>query len=214
MNHQTAAPRSKENPFLGTLGALLFSLVGGVVYYVLWSINIIAALSGIICVVCAIKGYELFARCSSKRGIAIAVAASAAVMILAWYYCFCTEIFAFYQGLYEAGEVESAPSMALCLRYGYLDLPANPGFVVDLILSLAMSGVGCWGYVTYSLRRQEAMAARQAEQNRTMELARAQAEQAARAERLEQAAQMAPTESAEPSAQAGQQAPHDGQDTL
>lgn len=38
----------KERVALGVLGALLFSLAGVVVYYVFWSINIIAALSGII----------------------------------------------------------------------------------------------------------------------------------------------------------------------
>lgn len=179
MNHPATAPRSEENRLLGTLGALLFSLVGGVVYFVLWSINIIAALSGIIGVLCAIKGYELFARASSKSGIAIAVASSAVVMILAWYVCFCADLHTFYTALYEAGELESLPTMGLCLRYGYLDLPANPAYFVDLILSLAMSGLGCWGYVTRALRRQEAMEARQAEQNRTMELARLQAEQAA-----------------------------------
>lgn len=180
MNPSTEAPRSSERLVpLGVLGAVLFSLVGGVVYYVLWSIGIIAALSGIIGVLCAIKGYELFARSGSKAGIAAAVVSSVIVMILAWYVCFCADLHTFYASLYEAGELESLPTMALCLRYGYLDLPANPAYFVDLVLSLAMSGLGCWGYITRALRRQEAVEARQAEQNRTMELARLQAEQAA-----------------------------------
>ena len=167
---------------LGVLGAFLFALVGGVTYYVLWTLGIIAALSGIICVICAIKGYEIFARESSKTGIIAAVVVSAVVMILAWYYCYCTDMQAYYQGLFDAGEVDFVPSMGVCLQYGFLDLPANLGYVVDLILSLAMGGVGCWGYITYVLRRQEDMAARQSEQNRTMELARMQAEQARKAE--------------------------------
>ena len=180
MNHQNQAPASSENVGLGTLGAVLFALVGGVVYYVLWSIGIIAALSGIIGVLCAIKGYEIFSRRSTKRGIIIAVAAAAVVLIAAWYVCFCSDIQAYYRALYEAGEVEFVPSLGVCLLYGFLDLPANPGYFVDLLFSLAMGGLGCWGYVTYALRRQEAMSQRQAEQARTMELARAQAEQAAR----------------------------------
>jgi hypothetical protein len=189
MEHQAAAPRPKENLLLGTLGAILFSLVGGVVYYVLWSINIIAALSGIICVLCAIKGYEIFSRRSTKRGIAISVAVSAVVLILAWYVCFCTDLQAYFQALYEAGEAETVPSLGLCLRYGVLELPANPGYLVDLVLSLAMAALGCWGYVTRALRMQEARETRMAEQNRTMELARIQAEQAARAAEAEAAAE-------------------------
>lgn len=183
MNQQPTHSRVSDKLVpLGVLGAFLFALVGGVVYYVLWSLNIIAALSGIICVICAIKGYEIFARESSKTGIIAAVVVSAVVMILAWYYCYCTDMQAYYQGLFDAGEVDFVPSMGVCLQYGFLDLPANLGYVVDLILSLAMGGVGCWGYITYVLRRQEDIAARQAEQNRTMELARMQAEQARQAE--------------------------------
>ena len=180
MNHQNHAPASYENPGLGTLGAFLFATVGGIVYYVLWSIGIIAALSGIVGVLCAIKGYEIFARRSSKRGIIIAVTAATVVLIAAWYVCFCSDIQAYYRALYEAGEIELVPSMGFCLLYGFLDLPANPGYFVDLLFSLGMGGLGCWGYVTYALRRQEAVSQRQAEQARTMELARAQAEQAAR----------------------------------
>lgn len=180
MNQDRNVPAAKENVLLGTLGALLFALVGGLVYYILWSIGIIAALSGIISVICAIKGYEIFARRSTRRGIIISVVAAAVVLIFAWYFCYCTDIQAFYRTLYEAGEIEFVPSMAVCLCYGFLDLPANPGYFVDLLLSLAMGGVGCWGYITYALRRQEAVNQRQAEQNRTMELARVQAEQAAR----------------------------------
>lgn len=167
---------------LGVLGAFLFALVGGVTYYVLWTLGIIAALSGIICVICAIKGYEIFARESSKAGIAAAVVVSAIVMILAWYFCFCSGLQAYYQVLFDMEETDYVPSLGLCLQYGFLEIPANPRHVVDLLLSLAMGGVGCWGYVTHALRRQEVMAQRQAEQNRTMELARMQAEQARQAE--------------------------------
>ena len=182
MNEPSSAPRSSGNlSLLGVLGSLLFSLAGGIVYYVLWSIGIIAALSVIISVLCAIKGYELLSRSSSKTGIAASVAVSALVMILAWYYCSCADLHAYYAALYEAGECDTLPTMADCLRYGYLTLPSVPGYFVDLLLSLAMSGLGCWGYVTRALRRREALEAQQAEQNRTMELARLQAEQAANA---------------------------------
>ena len=195
MNQQPTHSRVSDKLVpLGVLGAFLFALVGGVVYYVLWSLNIIAALSGTICVICAIKGYEIFARGSSKSGITAAVIVSAIVMILAWYYCFCTDMQAYYQALYEEEKITEAFTLGECLVLGVYEIPANLGYVVDLILSLAMGGVGCWGYVTYALRRQEAMAERQAEQNRTMELARMQAEQAERARQAEQA-----TEQNEPS---------------
>ena len=173
-----------ERVGMGVLGAILFSLAGAVVYYVLWSVNIIAAISGIICVICALKGYEIFAGARTKRGIFISVAVSAVMLVLAWYFCYCSDIHAYWESAFAAGETDYVPTVWECLSYGYLDLPANPGYLVDLILSLAMGGLGCWGYVTRSLRMEEEAAASRAEQERTAELARLQAEQAARAAEL------------------------------
>ena len=173
-----------ERVGMGVLGAILFSLAGAVVYYVLWSVNLIAAISGIICVICALKGYEIFAGARTKRGIFISVAVSAVMLVLAWYFCYCSDIHAYWESAFAAGETDYVPTVWECLSYGYLDLPANPGYLVNLLLSLAMGGLGCWGYVTRSLRMEEEAAARRAEQERTAELARLQAEQAARAAEL------------------------------
>ncbi len=173
-----------ERVGMGVLGAILFSLAGAVVYYVLWSVNIIAAISGIICVICALKGYEILAGARTKRGIFISVAVSAVMLVLAWYFCYCSDIHAYWESAFAAGETDYVPTVWECLSYGYMDLPANPGYLVDLLLSLAMGGLGCWGYVTRSLRMEEEAAARRAEQERTAELARLQAEQAARAAEL------------------------------
>ena len=173
-----------ERVGMGVLGAILFSLAGAVVYYVLWSVHIIAAISGIICVICALKGYEIFAGARTKRGIFLSVAVSAVMLVLAWYFCYCSDIHAYWESAFAAGETDYVPTVWECLSYGYLDLPANPDYLVNLILSLAMGGLGCWGYVTRSLRMEEEAAARRAEQERTAELARLQAEQAARAAEL------------------------------
>lgn len=173
-----------ERVGMGVLGAILFSLAGAVVYYVLWSVNVIAAISGIICVICALKGYEILAGARTKRGIFISVAVSAVMLVLAWYFCYCSDIHAYWESAFAAGETDYVPTVWECLSYGYLDLPANPGYLVDLLLSLAMGGLGCWGYVTRSLRMEEEAAARRAEQERTAELARLQAEQATRAAEL------------------------------
>ena len=201
--NERSTPRG-ERVGAGVLGAALFALAGGVVYYALWSVNIIAAISGIICVICALKGYEIFAGARTKRGIFISVAASALMLTLAWYFCYCSDIHAYWEAAFAAGETDYVPTVWECLSYGYLDLPANPGYLVDLILSLAMGGVGCWGYVAHSLRMEEEAAARRAEQERTMELARLQAEQAARAAETAEATEATeeiptPAETAEPS---------------
>ena len=122
--------RPAERVGRGIIGALLFSPAGGIIYYVLRSVNIISAISGIICVICALKGYELFAGARTKRGIFISVAVSAVMLIPAWYFCFCADMRAYWQAAFEAGEIDFIPSMVFCLRYGYPDIPAKPTFDV------------------------------------------------------------------------------------
>lgn len=53
---------------LGLLGAFLFSLAGGLCWFTLYRLNLISAISGIVGVVCAIKGYSLFAKKESVGG--------------------------------------------------------------------------------------------------------------------------------------------------
>lgn len=184
----TAAPPAspRENVLRGTVGAVLFALAGGLTYYIFWMVGILAAVSGLIGVICAIKGYEIFSRQSTKRGIAVGVGAAAAVLILTWYVCVCLDAHAAYAEMYGAGMIDTVPSMGWCLANGLSFIPANPAALWDLIVSLALAALGCWGYVARAVRRREEIEARQTAQARTMALARAQAEQAARAAEAEE----------------------------
>jgi hypothetical protein len=205
--NQTAAPASpRENVLLGTLGAFLFALAGGFAYYLFYMFGIIAALSGLIGVICAIKGYEIFSSSRSNRGIAISIAAAAVVLILAWYICFGMDVHALYADMYEIGEIDAVPPVGWCIVNAYRFLPVHPAALWDLLVSLALAAVGCGGYVFRTVRQREEQASFRAAQARTMELARAQAEQAARAAEMEaeaakmeeQAAQEAAASSDEP----------------
>ena len=179
MNTTHAA--SRENIPRGIFGAILFALAGGITYYVFWTVGIIAALSGLIGVICAIKGYEIFAGGSTKRGIAISVGAAAAVLVLTWYVRVCLDAHALYEEMYALGEIEAVPPVTWCLANGLAFIPANPPALWDLLVSLGLAALGCWGYVTRAVRLREEIEARQAARAHTMELARAQAEQAAHA---------------------------------
>ena len=39
----------------------MFALAGGIVYFLLYQLGYLASLSGLIAIVCALKGYKLFA---------------------------------------------------------------------------------------------------------------------------------------------------------
>ena len=62
----------KENVLAGIVGAFLFSLAGAAVYVLLNMIGYIASISGLVGAVCAVKGYSVFSKKESKKGIVIA----------------------------------------------------------------------------------------------------------------------------------------------
>ncbi len=184
-NKPLGAPEVEENVLFGVVGAFLFSLVGGIVYVVLNMAGFLSALSGLIGVVCAIKGYAFFAKKETKRGVIISVIMAAVVIVIAWYVSFCLDMVAAYQIWFEEGEVDYAPTIFEYLPFGFYDLTVNPMYFVDLLLSLALGAVGCGSYVAQMIKRQKAIAAHQAAQAETQALADAQAEQAAAAKQNE-----------------------------
>lgn len=175
-------PEAEENVLFGIVGAFLFSLVGGVVYVILNMVGFLSALSGLIGVVCAIKGYAFFSKKESKRGLIISVIMAAIVIIIAWYVSFCLDMVEAYEYWYQEGEVDYAPTFFEYIPYGFYDLVVNPMYFVDLGLSLVLGAVGCGSYVSQMMKRQNAIAEHQAAQAETQALADAQAEQAAAAE--------------------------------
>lgn len=74
MQQQAAtAPEKPENPLAGAVGALLGSLAGAVCIVLLSQLGYVAALSGLVMGVCAIKGYEMLGGRLSGKGAAISV---------------------------------------------------------------------------------------------------------------------------------------------
>ena len=103
-DNTTIEPR--ENVVAGIVGAFLFSLVGGILWFVLYLFGWISALSGIVGVICAIKGYSIFSKKESTKGIIIASIIAILVLALACYLCLSYEIFTVYKELYETGELD------------------------------------------------------------------------------------------------------------
>ncbi len=181
-SNQLNVQDTEENVLFGVIGAFLFSLVGGALYVILNMVGYIAALSGLIGVVCAIKGYAFFSKKESKRGIIISVVVAAVVLIIAWYVGFCMDMVDAYKMWYENGEVDYAPTFFEYLPYGIIDLTVNLGYFWNLLLSLGLGALGCWSYVANMLKREKAIAAHQAAQAATQAQLDAQAAQAAAAE--------------------------------
>ena len=92
--------QNEENVLFGIVGALLFALAGGALYFVLYQIGILASISGLVCVICAIKGYSFFSKRESLRGVVISILIAILVLTAAWYFCLSYDVYRAYQEWY------------------------------------------------------------------------------------------------------------------
>ena len=84
------------NVALGALGALLFSVGGGVLYFVLYQMGFLAGISGFVMFWLGCVGYRLFAKTKNKNSIPAMVCAIVAMVImilLAEYTCLSYEVY-------------------------------------------------------------------------------------------------------------------------
>ncbi len=143
-NQQVHASGAEENVLFGVIGAFLFSLVGAVLYYVLYLAGFISGISALVAVVCSIKGYAFFAKKESKRGIVISVIIAAVVIILAWYLCFCSELALAYEEWYAEGTADWTPNMFQCIPFAFYYLVDVPVYFLDLLWSAVFGGIACF----------------------------------------------------------------------
>lgn len=75
-----------ENVLMGILGAFLFSLAGGVLYFIVYQLGFIAGIAGFVAVICAVKGYKLLGKRETLKGVIISVLVSVIVIVVAAFY--------------------------------------------------------------------------------------------------------------------------------
>ncbi len=146
----------KENVLFGAVGAFLFALVGGVIWYVLYQIGILAGISGIIAVVCAIRGYAVFSKGESPKGVFIATVMAALVIALSWYFCLSMDVYEAYLKWYAIGEVDFTLTRWEAIANAWwflLDPDIAFAYLKDLILGLLLCVVGCVAPVRNAVAR-------------------------------------------------------------
>lgn len=144
------ADKPKENMLAGIVGAFLFSLAGGILWFILYQIGILAGISGIVGVICAIKGYSVFAKGESVKGIIISVAITLVVIVAAWYACLSYDVYKAYQEWYIMGDIDYSITFFDAVRGAYLfleDSEIATGYFTDLGFGVLLCIVGCFGTV-------------------------------------------------------------------
>ena len=146
----------EEKVLAGIVGAFLFSLAGGVIWFVLYQIGFLAAISGVIGVICAIKGYAVFGKRESLLGIIISTVIAFLVIVIAWYICLSYDVYLVYQDWYANGEVEFSLTFFESVANAHLFLSEPEiaiAYLKDLGIGLVFCVIGAFGYVKAEISR-------------------------------------------------------------
>jgi hypothetical protein len=154
---------TKENVLAGAVGAFLFSLVGGILWFVLYQIGYVAALSGLIGVICAVKGYTFFAKTKneSNKCLVISVIIAIAVLVLAWYLCVGYDIYLAYQAWYEEGEVDFTLTFFESVRvipYFFFEGGYLVAYLKDLGFGMLFAILGVISYLSSREKKRKRLA--------------------------------------------------------
>ncbi|MBR2635030.1 MAG: hypothetical protein IKD31_05575 [Clostridia bacterium] len=159
---QTPAVESapvKENVLAGAVGAFLFALVGGVLWFVLYLVGFFAGISGLVGAVCAVKGYSLFSKKESVKGIVIAIVMVVLVMAVAWYLCLSYDIYVAHQEWFESEEIDFSLSFIESVQaapYYLADPDVAPAYLLDLGIGLVLCFVGAGSFVSNKIKAAKA----------------------------------------------------------
>ena len=162
MNNKSTT--AKENILAGAVGAFLFSLVGGILWFVLYQIGYVASVSGLIGVVCAVKGYTFFAKTKdeSKKCLIISVISAVIVLVISWYFCVAYDIYLAYQDWFAAGEVDFTVTFFEAIRlipYFFEDTELLVAYLKDLGLGVLFAGIGVLFYLKQREKKMKKLAA-------------------------------------------------------
>ncbi len=128
------------NVILGIIGAFLFSLVGGVLFFVLYQLEILAAFSGIVMFLMANIGYRVFAGIKNKNtivGLVVSIVMVVVTTCLAEYLSLAYVIY----DTYKAEGVTLSDAF-LATYYTIPDPEVLPYVIKDLLFSIVLGLVG------------------------------------------------------------------------
>ena len=136
--------KKHENVIAGIVGAFLFSLIGGALYFIIYQFGYIAGICGLVTVVLATFGYQLFSGVkSSVKGIIIAIITSILAIVLAEYLGLSYTIYDEFKALYEISFFDAVRATPDFLAEGEI----MAAFLKDLAIAFVLGAVASIGNI-------------------------------------------------------------------
>ncbi len=137
VDEQTTKQITKENFVLGFIGALLFSLIGAVLYFAVYQIGVIAAVCGLAIFLLANFGYVKFSKSGTltTKGIVVSAVITLIMIFFSEYFCLSFEIYKVYKNEYDINIFDAIGVTSSFLN----DSNVLSGFIKDLAIAYIIS---------------------------------------------------------------------------
>ena len=168
MNNNSTFIKEQENTLAGVVGAFLFSLVGGILWFVLYQMGFLAAISGFVGVICAVKGYTFFSKTKNEsvKCVVISSVMTAVVLIISWYFCVAYDIYYVFNEAFAAGEIDFTYTFFEAVQVApYMlleDTEVLVAYAKDLGIGLLFAVLGVVYYLSLREKRMKAEKAKAA----------------------------------------------------
>lgn len=147
--NQKAAP---GNLPAGIVGAVLFSLAGVALWVVVNRLGYVAAICGLVLMVCAFKGYEIFGKKIDMPGIIASVVVALLMGLVSQYICIgldAYEVFSEY-GISVMECMRAVPALLADPEMGLLG-----AYLPDLLMGYAFMAIGSFSFVRNAIAAQK-----------------------------------------------------------
>ena len=132
----------KEKVAAGILGAVLFALIGGIIYVALYKADIFPPLSGLAAAALSIFGFRLFAKKPSLKSIFISLGVTVVMLVLFMSLMLAWDAYDVYLEWYSEGKVKQPITFFQALLYGHQFL-AEPAVLTYYLKQLGLTALFC-----------------------------------------------------------------------
>ena len=156
-NPSAVGTQATENTVAGIVGALLFSIGGGLVAFLLSRVGFVAAISGLITMVLAVFGYNLFSGArksglTSKKAIIIGIIVTLIMLFVAEW---CSWSYELHKAFLEEVGInvpffDCVRTLSQVFKESTEDLSS---FLLSLLMSYAFAAFGCFSYIRQGFKR-------------------------------------------------------------
>lgn len=143
-------PEVKDDFRKGVLGALLFSLGGGVLWVLLFQIGFFAAVTGAVTLFLAVTGYRKFGGKLGTGGLVLSVIFSVVVLLIAWNISLGLDVTQYYREEVAAGRIQNMPNFFQAIVIGLIGVLSQGNiagaYVTPFVFALVLLGATAFFY--------------------------------------------------------------------